>query len=558
MPTVKKAVAWLEANRETFDPVSAKKRAWLFELTAKRRCPSASDTLSLHESVCFARGYPDNAHVLAIAQQLAANFHRRPDVKRFRADLAGLGISGIAHHYRFYWPTARWLAVSFPGHLRIDWDEVEDDWPLRKLMPSLFPRADGIALEEEDLTAAEFLSGFCAAEQTDAELLIQRFLATPMCESVRERIFDDLDLAFALDPGAQIPARITAGSEPVRPHYQTALRSRERPDAQTEWRRTPKRIRWLSRRKAVFWIDQARSAMLTRSRDLEAIAYANPNDVVEVLDDSGLSFVGFGILPERRFLLEGTYVFLVVQNGVPIGYMQGSGLFGWAEINFNIFEPFRGRDSARLYGRSLAVLHAVMGTETFVLSPYQIGDGNEEAIATGAFWFYYKLGFRPRDAGVRRLVAGELRKMKRRPRHRTSAATLRRMAEHPMFLALGEDRQHLRYGSVGRAGLLASRHISRHSTGDRDAAIAALQRRACKRMSITARRLRHWSSDERQALNDWAPLIDILPDADRWSASDRAALRDIVQARGGPTEAEYLRRLNAHARLESALIRLVG
>ena len=495
--------------------------------------------------------------MLAIARSIASGFYRRPDVKRFAAELSGLGISGTPHHYQFYWPTARWLAACFPGHLHIDWEEVEDDWPLRKLLPSLFPRTDGIALEEEDLSAAEFLSGFCATGQTDAELLIQRFSATPMCESIRERLFDDLDLAFVLKPGAHVPSRITAGQQPGRPHYQQVARTRERPDARAEWKRAPKRIRWLSGRKASFWIGQARSAMLTRSRDLEAIAYANPKDVVDVVDDPGLRFVGFGILPDRRFLLEGTYVFLVIQNGIPIGYMQGSGLFGWAEINFNIFEPFRGRDSARLYGRSLAVLRAVMGTETFVLSPYQIGDGNEEAIATGAFWFYYKLGFRPRDPGVKRLLAGELRKMERRPGHRTSSATLRRMAEHPMFLAFGHERQHLRYGSVGRAGLLASKHISMHSTGDRDAAIGALQRRACQRLSITSGRLRRWSPQERQALNNWAPLLDILPAVDRWSASERAGLRDIVQARGGPTEAEYLRRLSAHSKLEKALIRLV-
>jgi hypothetical protein len=42
-------------------------------------------------------------------------------------------------------------------------------------------------------------------------------------------------------------------------------------------------------------------------------------------------------------VLEATYVYLVVKNGVPVGYLQGSGLGGWAEINYNIFPPWRGR-----------------------------------------------------------------------------------------------------------------------------------------------------------------------------------------------------------------------
>lgn len=326
--------------------------------------------------------------------------------------------------------------------------------------------------------------------------------------------------------------------------------------AGVECKRAPRKIRWLSGKRARFWIDEARSAMLTRSRDLDTIAYANPSDVVEVTDDPGLTFVGFGILPERRFLLEATYVFLVVHNGVPVGYTQGSGLYGWAEINFNVFEPFRGADAARLYGRCLAALHAVMGTETFVLSPYQLGHKNAEAIATGAFWFYYKLGYRPRAQRTKRLVARELAKLARRPKHRTSAPTLRKLAETPMFLALADERARLPYGAVTRAALLASRHITKHSTGDRDAAVETLRKGAAKRLGLTSRKLASWSPNERQALEDWAPLIAVLPGVEGWSRADRRALAEVVRARGGPTEADYLRRLDAHAPLEAALVRL--
>jgi hypothetical protein len=37
--------------------------------------------------------------------------------------------------------------------------------------------------------------------------------------------------------------------------------------------------------------------------------------------------------------------------------------------------------------------------DSFTINPYQLGDGNDEALASGAWWFYYKFGFaraRPR------------------------------------------------------------------------------------------------------------------------------------------------------------------
>ena len=388
------------------------------------------------------------------------------------------------------------------------------------------------------------------------DLLVQRFEATKLSDLARERIFDDLDLPMILRPTPTMPSRTTSGVELKQIVPQTRARSRHRPDAMTEWRRPPRSVRWLKSRLAIKWIDEARAAMLTRNRDLDTIAYANPKDVVEVIDEPGLRFVGFGIRPERRFLLEGTYVFLVIQNGVPVGYMQGSGLCGWAEINFNIFDPFRGRDAGRLYGRSLAVLRAVMGTSTFVLSPYQLGDGNEEAIESGAFWFYYKFGYRPRDARGKALVRAEVSALKRDSKYRSSAMKLRRLAERPMFLSLAKERASLAYGAVGKIGLLASGNISCRSSGDRDKAIAELTREATRALGLRATELKRWSPSEKQALRNWSAFLTLVPGIARWSPDDRKGLAKIVRARGGNSESAYLKLLSSHGRFVRALAKL--
>mgnify|MGYP006270346331 CR=1 FL=1 len=40
---------------------------------------------------------------------------------------------------------------------------------------------------------------------------------------------------------------------------------------------------------------------------------------------------------------------------------------------------------------------AAAGADAFTIYPYQLGHENDEALRSGAWWFYQKSGFRPRD-----------------------------------------------------------------------------------------------------------------------------------------------------------------
>src|SRR5262249_53163953 len=246
--------------------------------------------------------------------------------------------------------------------------------------------------------------------------------------------------------------------------WQTHARSTARPDLKREIERPPKRMRHVNHKRGAELVDAARVATLTRERDLEQIAYAYPGDAWILEDEDGLCFVALGKVPERRFVLEATYVYLVVKNGVPVGYLQGSGLGGGAEINYNIFPPWRGRDAAALYARSLAVIHAFQHVSTFIVDPYQLGADNEEAIESGAWWVYYKLGFRPRDRKARAPALRQQERVTKRASYRSSPSTLRELALSPMVLQL-YDKPRFPYGGVGPVGLHASHRLSERGGG---------------------------------------------------------------------------------------------
>ena len=542
VPRRARAIRRLAKLRETFGPDAAAERERLLRACGRARRRSGKELSSLHETLCFARAYPDNQAVLDLVQDLLDRWERRADVHALGEALQGLGMAGVANAYPFFWPTARWLAERWPDALHVDWDNLEDADGLASLLKLLMPRAESPALEELSLTARQWVRHLKRDDESDGTFLVRRFAEASMDERWREEVFDSLDLPFVLTPARGTPSRTTSFIAGLPLCWQTHARSTARPDLKREIERPPKRMRHVNHKRGAELVNAARVAMLTRERDLEQIAYAYPGDAWILEDEDGLCFVALGKVPERRFVLEATYVYLVVKNGVPVGYLQGSGLGGWAEINYNIFPPWRGRDASALYARSLAVIHAFQHVSTFIVDPYQLGADNEEAIKSGAWWFYYKLGFRPRDREARGLALREQERVTKRASYRSSPSTLRELALSPMALQLyGKPR--FPYGGVGPVGLHASHRLSERGGGLRSEGLARTSEEAAALLGGKRDAREGLRGHERNAFTEWSAIVVSLPGVSHWSPAQRRGLLDVIKARGGRTERAYVEAL---------------
>jgi hypothetical protein len=98
-------------------------------------------------------------------------------------------------------------------------------------------------------------------------------------------------------------------------------------------------------------------------------------------------------------------------------------------------------------------------------------------------------------------------------------------------------------------GLLASRYGSA-----RIDATAGLAHEASRLLGVHG--ANRWSAAERDAFDRWAPLVLALPEVRRWRAADRQALVEVIRAKGGPRESDFVRRFDAHGRLRQALAAL--
>jgi hypothetical protein len=292
--------------------------------------------------------------------------------------------------------------------------------------------------------------------------------------------------------------------------------------------------------------------MVTRSRDLNVFEHADPADVRLADAGDGLQFACLGVVPERRLLLESAYGFLTLQNGIPIGYVLLSGLFGSSEVAFNVFETFRGGEAGRVFGRVIALARHCFGSDAYTIGADQLGADNEEGLRSGAWWFYYKMGFRPHAPSVKRVLGGELRAMRRRPSHRSSMRTLIQLSSENLFWYAGRPRADvLGRVSLGAIGLAVSRRLAENYGADRERGIRESAAEAARLLGAPAPR-----GKERMAWERWGPLVLALPAVPSWPAGERRALAEIVRAKWGGTESDFVLLSNRHARFRRALLAL--
>ena len=518
--------------------------------------PSAAAVLRLHELLCFWRAYPDDAPLLRQVETMLADFGSRRDLRRRRRALVDSGVAGTEIHYEFYMQMAQWLARQWPDRLQIDWPNFENRAELDKIMNLLALYNETPGLDEFAFPVRDWIERLKGPAETDAGFVVNRFKDLDLDTFTREYFYDNLQIPMIVTAGTGGPDRTRAKVAGAKIHYQTGPLNFQRPDLRAELKRPPLSVRPVSERKGQEIINLAREAMVTRSRDLDIFAFGDPRDVRLIDCGDGLQFAAIGAIPERRLMFEAVYGFLTIKNGVPVGYVLNSALFGSVEVAYNIFETYRGGEAGFMYGRLLATLLHLFEADTFTIYPYQLGgDGNQEGLASGAWWFYQKLGFRARDKGVLKLMRRELKRMRKVPTYRSSIATLEEISCENVYFDLKRPRDDvigmLPLGVVGLhiTAYLARRFGSRRRAGEGVCATEAMQ-------LLGVRSQKSWSAGEKLAWRRWSPLVLILPGIERWSAAEKRALVAVVRAKGGRRESDFVLLFDRHRKLRRAVTKL--
>jgi hypothetical protein len=514
-----------------------------------------------HDALLFLCAYPPTERIRRRAESLLKRFHRRVAAltgagaldPQLDPEISGIAGTSIAMNFSF--EATRWLVRRHPRQFAVDWEiEIPED-RLARVLLRLVPFLEEEAAVDANVDYVEWLRATGAmANDGGAQWLLRQMDHLPFSSRERAALYDSMGLTIRWNLGDSEVTR-TRMRRPPRTifHQQTPLLSRREVSIEAELGAAPLPVRRLRRREGEAVLEMARGAMATRYRELHGFTFGDASSCVSADAGRGFEIVIAGIVAERRLPLRAGFGVLLFRNGVPVGYADAFGVCERMEVSFNIFYSFRDGENAYCFARMLKLYRQLFGSTSFWIDPYQIGLGNDEAIEAGAFWFYRKLGFRPADPLVEAIVRREEERIASDPRHRTSPRTLRRIARSPLFhetpRSPGDSWSTF---CVHNLGLAIARRFAQ-SGGSAAAFVDEARERVGRVLGIRDQTL---LPPERFALARLAPLVDSFPDLRRWSAQERAGMREIILAKAAPREQDYLRLLARHTRFRDALLRL--
>ncbi len=550
------AVTRLTSLCSVFDGVAAKEKLTLLKLLAGREIRAIHLLKRLHSSLCYLRAFPDNKRIYDESCSALDQFGQRIG-KLDPPVIEKLNDSGIAQTkvcYQFAYSNMMWLARNFPQNLEIDWSEGESLEKLDSLLQLLVSTPEQQIFDNQSLTTAEYLR-IARGEwhASDLDWLFRLCVQSPRSQKFIEALYDSSgaeliwhlrDCTGSLTQNCLVVPKV---------HYRRRGMRLQTGRAAVQIVK-PMPITHLGRHDGNALLDVVKAALLVRSREVYHMQYGSPDAIYLGSAGEGIQIAFIGALPERRFSLDVSFGYVVFSNGVPVAYGGISPLFGQGNTGLNVLDEYRRGESAFLYTQVLRMGHSMFACKRFIANPYQFGEDNPDALRSGAFWFYYRLGFRPVDKKINNLATREFEKISQKRGYRTSMEKLKRLASGDIHLVLpGAEPGYvfketwldiLAIGSARKIAAQGSHH--KH-------AISSIVSELCEKLGIkTAHK---WPANQREQLRQLAPVCGLIDDIDQWNQSEKRALIKIIREKGALSERNYARLMAGNRRFFSGLRR---
>ncbi len=557
-------VARLEQCRHQYGAEAAAYVEEILDSLVNARFRDAETLIRFHDMLLFLRAFPQGMGVVKRTEALlAATGHHVLRLREAGVEMDVFepetvsGMAGTSIEESFTYEVARWLWRNYPKQLHADWDEEEQGSRLGATLPRFLPLLEDDSLVEADTPFLQWLGAAAGGEAHDFDWLMRRFEALPLTAAEKTELYDGLGLFVRWDL-EDSPATRTHGRFPQEESFchKTGLIRRSQVSLAEEFSATPLPMRKLAFEEGGKILDLVRAALTVRGRELHGTTRGDEHSVWQCDLGRGVTIYLWGLPPERRLPLRAYHCGLTVKNGLPINYIEGISLFEWMEVGFNTFYAYREGETAWIYAKALKLLHQLTGVTCFSVYPYQLGKDNEEALQSGAFWFYRKLGFRPGREDLLALAVEEEKKIGAKPGYRVPTRTLRKLAEHHVFYEIdGSVTGRWDSFSTRALGFAVQRRMAMEYGGD----AARMKQIASASVAETLEiDLTRWSADEAAAFANLSLVLSLVPDLHAWSAAEKRGAAEVLRAKAADDEALYLRLLQKHARLRNAFLAIAS
>jgi hypothetical protein len=595
----------LEAAKNRIDSAHSSLVTKLLAQLSTLQLDDPHQLIRFHECLLFLRAFPHAPSLIPRIENLLHTFHLR--IEKLRAAHADMslfddfdtsGIAGTTMQDALSFDVAHWLLRRIPRNRisrnpEIAWNDYWEDYPSERARGTIWPRFIPLLEEDADVEAnipwQRWLDS-ARGRENPLPWLIQRFEQLPLPARQRAELYDSLRLPIRWRLENLKLSRTRNFTRPRRFYFHTApLIQRSEVSLSRELAQPAPKFEKLSLAAGESVMHAIRDVMVVRYRELYGTTLGDPHTVLRADLGRGVVMHFWGLPPSRRLPLRAYLAGYTLKNGVPINYVEAIGLCEWIEVGFNTFYTYRQGETAWIYAQTLRCLRALTAANCISIYPYQIGQNNDEAIDSGAFWFYRKLGFRPGRADLQKLCEKEEKKIAANREYKTPARILKRLAEAHMFyeVARADVEMAIPVSSmIGKGttssravhatncspalaaeghpgpwdtfstrnlGLQINRRMARDFNGDsqkiRQASTAAVTRA----LKINPRR---WTQTQIQSLDNWSLILALIPNLTSWTPVEKSQLIKLIRAKSAPNEITYLDHTQHHARLRAELLRL--
>ena len=498
----KSIVGALRAVQNKFDAGSIEQqRACLLQLS-RLAFPRNEATAQYHDSLLFLVAHPhDRALERRAGAELARleRFLKACSDKRPVAAWVDQGMAYVDIVTRFSHDATRWLLGHPHATVLLDsFDQPKAQ--LNDIFKLTLP-----ALERSETTAGysndELMDALKVPVSRRLPFLVQELSRHDGAPLLKDHLYDSLDAFLRIRPKngqfSKARNRLAMGSGTV--HQKDIVKKFDVLSLIDMALAPPRTLSQAERDAAILVL---KNTMALTIRETDPCTYLEPSSLRIVDLEAGLSCAVFGMTPDRQLPLESYVGFTLFKNGLPVAY-GGAWIFGpRAAFGMNIFEPYRGGESGYIMAQVLRTYRKTFNIDYFEVDAHQFGLGNPDGIASGAYWFYYRLGFRSIDAALEALATRENTKIARQPGYRSSEKALLKFTESNVALNFGQQvPMHIFDITTEVTKMTAKRFGSNRLAMERES-IADFMRSTEWKQAPTA--------DEKRALCEWAPAAAAL------------------------------------------------
>jgi hypothetical protein len=557
--SIEKLLDQLEEAKRRFDKKGQMQISVLLKKLFRSQFQDAALLVRFHEILLFIRAYPANETIFKQSENLLDSFLERVELLGAKgSDMSPLdyaevsGIVGTVVSAAFSYKIAQWFVQQFVNKVEIDWESYKKKDRLGVVLPRILPLLDEDSLVEANVPYMDWFRAAKPATESDLSFLLGCFDALPVSEKEKAELYDSLELPifWQLENSRFSRTRMRVAARKVFYHT-TPLIERKEVSLADEFASPPLHLKKLSAKEGAKLVNLARASSASRYRELFGFTHGDAAHLTKSDLGRGIEVFIYELPPENRLPLRAYHAGMIFKNGIAIGYVETLSLFERTEIGFNLYYTFREGETAWLYARLLKLFHQLFGATYFSIDPYQIGFHNQEAIESGAFWFYRKLGFRPVKQDILRLVQNEEKKIQTRKGYRTPARTLRKIAESHVVFDIGEETVDWSNFQVRNLGIAMQKRMAQSFRGNQK----TMRENAAETIAnLLDLQFASWNVQKQQAFENLALMFTLVNDMNSWSTDERELAKQIIQAKLQEDESKYLRLLQKHERLRQALI----